>query len=138
MSNEKPVRITVGDVNEVAEATTVQKVTPISSVAPRSTPTTDKSGNGLVYLGGLAGCVFFLAAGYLGLVHGVKPVDVPESAITKTKSTKPATTPADGANKPAVDSATANNAATPSAPATSSNNAPAATNNAPETNAPSN
>ena len=132
MSNEKPVRITVGDVTEVAEATAVQKESPISSVAARSAPTVDKSGNGLVYIGGLVGCLFFLGAGYMGLVHGVKPVDVPESAITKTK--KQAMPPADGANKPAADSSTANNAAT------STNSPSSATNDerrAATTNAPS-
>ena len=134
MSNEKPVRITVGDVNEVAEATAVQKESPISNVAARSAPTDDKSGNGLVYLGGLIGVVFFLGAGYMGLVHGVRPVDVPESAITKTK--KSATTPADGVNKPAADTSTSNNAAGSNAPATTSNNAPAAATNAPDKNAP--
>ena len=154
MSNEKPVRITVGDVREVTEATTIQSESPVSRPASSvsykaSVP--DNSGNGMVMAGGLVGFILFVLAGYFGLVHGVTPDAASTSnaksssattkAVAATDQKAPATNaPAPSGtatNSPAPDKAMANNAppTATNAPATkdSSTNAQTAATNAPPT-----
>jgi hypothetical protein len=107
MSNEKPVRITVGDVKEVAEATAIQE----EAVSTRSVSAVnykasvpDTSGNGMIYIGVL--------------------------------KNEPKTSPA-AANAPAISAPTSNTEAptsmpgAPNANASTDANAPAASNNAP-------
>ena len=70
MSNEKPVRITVGDVKEVTEATAIQANTqaPRSvSVASYTPSKPEESGNGMVVGAGLLGLILVIIAGYFGL-----------------------------------------------------------------------
>ena len=128
MSNEKPVRITVGDVKEVTEATTIQADTRVSSVAERAPATVDNGGNGMVMLAGLAGLVLLILAGYFGFGHGVTPAAVTPSSVNapNSKVDPKATTP----SNVEMSSAAANNLP-PMA-----NNAPAATNTPAANNAP--
>lgn len=82
MSNEKPVRITVGDVKEVVEATTIQADTviskPVSSVAfTASVP--DTSGLGMVYFSGIIGFILLVVAGYFGVMKAPAPSAAPSS-----------------------------------------------------------
>lgn len=153
MSNEKPVRITVGDVKEVTEATTIQSDAPASrsvSSVSYSASVPNNSGNGMVIAGGLVGFVLFVLAGYFGLVHGVT-AETPTTSAAKSSSatTKPVATPEStppaanapapsgmATNAPAPEKAAANNAPTSAANAPAPNgmaaNAPALANNAPK------
>ena len=136
MSNEKPVRITVGDVKEVTEATAIQtesvSAKPVSSVNyTASAP--DTSGNGMVFGAGIIGFALLVWAGYIGLVHGVTGTTLPtpptktESGIAKPK----ANTEPDSANT--AESQNVKSGASNDSPAT---NTPAASNNAPASTAP--
>ena len=75
MSNEKPVRITVGDVKEVIEATAIQVDSPIASSVSGDShyqPTQDTTGNGWIYLGGLICFLLFVLAGYIAMTQKVE------------------------------------------------------------------
>ena len=137
MSNEKPVRITVGDVKEVTEATTIRADTHVSNVAQRAPATVDGSGNGMVMLAGLAGVVLFIIAGYFGIGNGASAA----ANNTPPASNMPAANnaPANAVNGPADKALTPDTKAAKNAPAASgnvpaANNAPAASNNAPAAN----
>jgi hypothetical protein len=140
MSNEKPVRITVGDVKEVVEATTIQSDTvvskPVSSVSYTAS-VSDTSGKGMMYFAGLIGLILVVIAGYFGVINGIVKPDQRADSTTTTISapgTVPATTGSSTAtNTPPVTAPTAttdSNTASSNAPA-ASNNAPLAANNAP-------
>jgi hypothetical protein len=92
MSNEKPVRITVGDVKEVTEATSIQTEqfagTSVPAVSSHASPTIDSSGNGMVMGAGLFGVILLILAGYYGLVHGVTGT-TPAPTIAPTSGTNP-------------------------------------------------
>lgn len=122
MSNEKPVRITVGDVKEVAEATAIQE----DAVSTRSVSAVnykasvpDTSGNGMIYIGGLIGLILVILAGYFGVLKN-EPKTVPAAtnaaAISAPSSSSETPTSMPGA---------------PNANAPSDANTPAASNNAP-------
>ena len=138
MSNEKPVRITVGDVKEVTEATTIQGDAPASrsvSSVSYSASVPNNSGNGMVIAGGLVGFVLFVLAGYFGLGQGVT-AEMPKTQAAKSSSatTKPVVAPdasAPVANAPAA-AGTATNAPAPEK--TAANNAPTSAANAPAPN----
>ena len=100
MSNEKPVRITVGDVKEVVEATTIQADTviakPASSVSyTASVP--DRSGYSLVYLAGIVGFILLMIAGFFGVMNSPAPVAAVPITNTPAVSTP---TPPDSNNAP--------------------------------------
>ena len=120
MSNEKPVRITVGDVKEVTEATTIQADTHVSNVSERAAATVDGTGNGMLMLAGLAGLVLLILAGYFGFGNGATPAAVTPSSVNapNSKVDSKATTP----SNIEMSSAAANNLPP------MSNNAPAAAN----------
>ena len=139
MSNEKPVRITVGDVKEVTEATTIQAETSaprsVSSVSyTASVP--DTSGNAIVYGAGFIGFLLLVGAGYFGL--GQSPSDNSGVLVALPKppgllGRRPMGGPganAAGNNAPTATNAPAKSEGTP-APADASNMA--TSNNAPET-----
>ena len=98
MSNEKPVRITVGDVKEVVEATTINAETWVPNkpvaVATHVASAPDSSGMGMVYGAGLIGLVLFFLASYFGLSG--KPTIATPASIGNSKGmpnmTKPAAT----------------------------------------------
>jgi hypothetical protein len=132
MSNEKPVRITVGEVKEVAEATTIQaenqvsnSVSAVSYVA--SVP--DSSGNSMVIGAGLVAFVLLVVAGYFGLTQSISPNTTPTTkvpvTITGTENPGDPGTTLPGAATPSVDSSASTNAPVSSG----SNNAPVAGNN---------
>lgn len=135
MSNEKPVRITVGDVKEVTEATTIKAdtVQPVSTPSVSSMPraTVDNSGNGLVVIGGVVGLLLIIIAGYLGL--GSSPEPAAGAGINAPISRN---APAD-TNTTAANSATDTPTSTaPEGNASAANNAPAANNTPAATNEP--
>jgi hypothetical protein len=133
MSNEKPVRITVGDVKEVSEATAIQTenpvVRPLSAVSyAASVP--DSSGNVMVFGAGLIGFAMLFFAGYMGLSHGIVPETLPRPpGLLKPRAMS------DNSNANLIsgaNNAPAGSNATPDANnAPAANNSPVAANNAP-------
>ena len=131
MSNEKPVRITVGDVKEVTEATAVQSESAKETFAAasqtsisNSTPTVDTTSNGLVFIGGIIGLILIILAGYLALgksgvaaaaSNAANNTPVIAAPPSNTVSTNPAgtNTPAPAANNSPADSNTPADANTP-------------------------
>ncbi len=129
MSNEKPVRITVGDVKEVVEATTIQADTviskPVSSISyTASVP--DTSGFGMVYLGGIVGFVLLLVAGYFGVMKAPaasSALNVPAVSVPSTPSSNIA--PVSSTNTEAPVNAGDSTKNAPADTNMASNNAPA-------------
>ena len=87
MSNEKPVRITVGDVKEVIEATAIQVDSPIANSVSGDShyqTTQDTTGNGWIYLGGLVCFLLFVLAGYIAMTQKVEGKAGAKSDTVKT------------------------------------------------------
>lgn len=125
MSNEKPVRITVGDVKEVAEATAIQE----EAVSARSVSAVnykasvpDTSGNGMIYIGGLIGLILVILAGYFGVLKN-DPKTSPAAAPAAAAISAPSSSSETPTSMPGA----------PNANAPTDANAPAASNNAPAT-----
>ncbi len=130
MSNEKPVRITVGDVKEVTEATTtqVEEARPAVSAAsssPVATSQTDSLLSGNAILGLLVGILLFIAAGYFALTSK-PPVDTRHEPVAASASkNEPAANNAPTANNVPAASNTEAVSNTPAANTSADNNAPA-------------
>ena len=115
MSNEKPVRITVGDVKEVTEATTIQGDALVSRSSSASSYPASSGGNlmsGTVLGSGLIGLALFVVAGYFGLVHGVTS----DKAAAPTKSSVAAPDAKTTTGNDASNSTSANAPATTTSP----------------------
>lgn len=132
MSNEKPVRITVGDVKEVTEATTTQVeearpsvTSPVTSSVAAAQGGSLLGGNAI--LGLLLGILLFIAAGYFAMTSK-PPVDTRhEPAAITTSNNAP-----EASNAPAASNSEAASSSAANAPAATS----PAEGNAPATNAP--
>ena len=121
MSNEKPVRITVGDVKEVIEATAIQVDSPIASSVSGDShyqTTQDTTGNGWIYLGGLVCFLLFVLAGYIAMTQ---KIEGKTGAKTDTGKTSPAASSVKSEQ-------TASNAEKPADPTANSTNTPAGLN----------
>ncbi len=139
MSNEKPVRITVGDVKEVAEATAVQEpvkatTSPVSTTSRPVITAEEGGGKGLLMLAVIAAVAMLIFAGYYAMTHSAV---APNASNSGPNLSAPTAQPTPATNAPASGTASSNNApantaaaASNNAPAEASNYAPAAANNA--------
>lgn len=157
MSNEKPVRITVGDVKEVTEATTIQPEsskevfaqaaqTPVmTSPVARTAPNM-----GIILIGLVVGVLLLLFAAKVAFSpdyaksEPLKNAPVSNSASSTPSGANSTPTAANNAPAEAANGTTANNnapadannastsASTPAGDANAAANAPVAANNAPK------